>query len=264
MKNSYFAILACATTLFCASCSGVSQETPQDVTTSLFNELVSLRSKMEKDSPQGAIQKNGGDLLNLFCIDNGTVKTFLSKNKDATAEILLSNMAEELADYCPIEKFKVGEVEFRGTEATVNVSFKTPNSKRFTGEVWVAKIDEKWYIDDFDFNEDESVAHDSSYSDDSSESDDNSSDSNASSSDSASEDMDALIDSYEEYVTDYIKLMKKAQAGDMTAMTEYPALLENAQDLQNKLNKSQGDMSTAQAARFSRIITKMASAASAM
>lgn len=222
---------------------------------------------MEKDSPQGAIQKNGGDLLQFFCIDNGTVKAFLSKNKDATAETLLSNMAEELADYCPIEKFKVGEVEFRGTEATVNVSFKTPNSKRFTGEVWVAKIDEKWYVDGFDFNEDESVAHDSSYSDESSESDDSSSDSgsgSASASSSASEEMDALIDSYDEYVDSYIKLMKKAQAGDMTAMTEYPALLENAQDLQNKLNKSQGDMSAAQAARFSRIITKMASAASAM
>lgn len=220
---------------------------------------------MEKDSPQGAIQKNGGDLLQFFCIDNGTVKAFLSKNKDATAETLLSNMAEELADYCPIEKFKVGEVEFRGTEATVNVSFKTPNSKRFTGEVWVAKIDEKWYVDNFDFNEDESVAHDSSYSDESSESDDSSSDSgSASASSSASEEMDALIDSYDEYVDSYIKLMKKAQAGDMTAMTEYPALLENAQDLQNKLNKSQGDMSAAQAARFSRIITKMASAASAM
>lgn len=96
----------------------------------------------------------------------------------------------------------------------------------------------------------------------SADSDDSSSESSVSS--SGSSDMDALIDSYEEYVTDYIKLMKKAQAGDMTAMTEYPALLENAQDLQNKLNKSQGDMSTAQAARFSRIITKMASAASAM
>ncbi len=44
-------------------------------------------------------------------------------------------------------------------------------------------------------------------------------------------------------------------------MAEYPAIMEKAQDLGNKLSNAQGEMSPAQWARFERIQMKFAQAA---
>lgn len=75
---------------------------------------------------------------------------------------------------------------------------------------------------------------------------------------------DSVIDDYEEFIDNYIVLLKKAKAGDASAMTEYASMLANAQNLQGKLSNAQSSLSTAQAARFSKIMTKMASAAASM
>ncbi|MGM9869942.1 MAG: DUF6591 domain-containing protein [Sodaliphilus sp.] len=92
-----------------------------------------------------------------------------------------------------------------------------------------------------------------------------SSDESASSSDdtasaSGGEDWDALLDSYEEYVDEYIKLMKKAENGDMSAMTEVASYMEKAQALSNKMANAKGSMSASQVARYTKILNKMASA----
>lgn len=79
-----------------------------------------------------------------------------------------------------------------------------------------------------------------------------------------SEDWDAILDSYEQYVTKYIALAKKATSGDMSAVAEYPALVEKAQQLGNQLENAQGSMSAAQLARYQKITQKMASAAAGM
>lgn len=71
-------------------------------------------------------------------------------------------------------------------------------------------------------------------------------------------DVDAVLDSYEEYVDSYIKLLKKAKAGDLSAMSEYGEMLQHATELQEKLDKSKGDFSAAQLKRFNKIISKMA------
>ena len=81
---------------------------------------------------------------------------------------------------------------------------------------------------------------------------------------SGSEDWDELLDSYENYVDKYISYMKKAAKGDMTALAEYPSLMEKAQDYSDKLQKAQGEMSTSQWARYNKITMKMAKAAQEM
>lgn len=74
-------------------------------------------------------------------------------------------------------------------------------------------------------------------------------------------DWDDLLDEYEEYVDQYIKTLKKAMEGDMSALSEYAALAEKAQKLANKIEKAKGEMSTSQLQRYAKITQKMASAA---
>ena len=54
--------------------------------------------------------------------------------------------------------------------------------------------------------------------------------------------------------------MKKVQAGDMSAMTEYAKLAEQAQKLAEKVEKVADNMSAAQIARYTKITQKMANA----
>ena len=102
----------------------------------------------------------------------------------------------------------------------------------------------------------------SSSSDDESSSDDDDDDTDSySSSSSGSQDWDALLNSYEQYVDKYISYMKKASKGDMNALAEYPALMEKAQELSEKMENAQGDMSASQWARYMKITNKMTKAA---
>ena len=68
---------------------------------------------------------------------------------------------------------------------------------------------------------------------------------------------DALLDEYEDYMNQAVKMAKKAQSGDMSAITEYTSLLEKAESLQKKLESAEKDMTPAQAARLSKIATKL-------
>ena len=104
-------------------------------------------------------------------------------------------------------------------------------------------------------------------SDDSSGSSDDSSDDSSdeeksiSSSSTGSADWDSMLDSYEQYVNKYIALLKKASNGDMTAMAEYAGLMQKAQELSDKMDGAQGDMSASKWARYVKITTKMTTAA---
>lgn len=77
------------------------------------------------------------------------------------------------------------------------------------------------------------------------------------SSSSSSNDYDAMLDSYEKYVDSYVSVMKKAAAGDMTALTEYPALFEKAEEFSDQMSSAQGSMTTAQWTRYIKITQKM-------
>ena len=89
-------------------------------------------------------------------------------------------------------------------------------------------------------------------------------DDQADSSSASSQDWDAMLDSYEEYVDNYISLLKKAANGDRSAMAEYPALMKKAQEFGNEMKNAQGSMSASQLARYTKISTKMLKAAQEM
>lgn len=100
----------------------------------------------------------------------------------------------------------------------------------------------------------------SSYSSSSS----NNNSSSSSNKSASSEDWDKVLKSYESYIDQYIKLMKKAKNGDMSAMTEYASMMEKASDLADKMNNAGDDLSTSQMAKFVKLQTKLANAAANM
>ena len=80
-------------------------------------------------------------------------------------------------------------------------------------------------------------------------------------SESGAEDWDAILDSYESYVTEYAELVKKASSGDMEAIDELPKFLEESQEMQEKLSKGAGSMTPEQQKRLLEITKKLADAA---
>ena len=67
---------------------------------------------------------------------------------------------------------------------------------------------------------------------------------------------DDLLNSYEKYVDRYIAYLKKAQNGDMSAMSEYTKLLEEANNYLAKLEKAKGDLTPSQLNRLNQINIK--------
>ncbi len=88
--------------------------------------------------------------------------------------------------------------------------------------------------------------------------------SSSSTSSSSSSDWDRVLDKFESYTDNYISLLKKAQAGDIDAMTEYIDMMEEAQELADELEDAQGDLTSAQLSRYMRIVNKMTNAAMSM
>lgn len=79
-----------------------------------------------------------------------------------------------------------------------------------------------------------------------------------------SADWDELLESYEQYVEQYISLVKKAAKGDMSAVTDYMSFLNKAQELSNKMEGAKEEMSISQWSRYIKITEKMAKAAQEM
>lgn len=78
------------------------------------------------------------------------------------------------------------------------------------------------------------------------------------------EDWDSLLDSYEEYVDMYISLLKKASAGDLSAVSEYTSYMSKAQEVSQKMADATSNLSPAQLSRFNKINQKMLQAAQNM
>ena len=74
--------------------------------------------------------------------------------------------------------------------------------------------------------------------------------------------MDIII--HVQRLTDDKPLAKKANSGDMSAMSEYLSMLENAQRLADKLEDADDAMTTKQIARYERITSKLSKAAANM
>ncbi len=82
----------------------------------------------------------------------------------------------------------------------------------------------------------------------------------ASSSSAGDKSWDALLVSYEKYIDQYISLLNKANAGDITAMSEYTSMMAKATDLQEKLMNASDDLSVAQMNKFTKLQAKMINA----
>ena len=80
----------------------------------------------------------------------------------------------------------------------------------------------------------------------------------------SSEDWDAVLKSYEEFIDKYIALLKKANQGDMSALTEYVNMMEKASDLAEKLGDANDELTPEQAAKFLKLQTKFTNAALSM
>lgn len=74
------------------------------------------------------------------------------------------------------------------------------------------------------------------------------------------DDIDAMLDDYEDFMDDYIDLMKKAQAGDLSAMSESADVMSKAEKFGQSLAEVQGTMSPEQVARYTEIAMKATSA----
>lgn len=78
---------------------------------------------------------------------------------------------------------------------------------------------------------------------------------------SGANNIDAVLDKYDRYVTQYISLIKKAANGDVSALSEYADLMETADELADELTNMKGEMTSAQLARFQKILNRFSSAA---
>ena len=81
---------------------------------------------------------------------------------------------------------------------------------------------------------------------------------------SGSTNWDKVLADYEAYTDKYIKLLKKANAGDASAMTEYMEMLEKAQEFQESLENADDDLTAAQLQKFNKIQMKLVNAASGL
>lgn len=77
---------------------------------------------------------------------------------------------------------------------------------------------------------------------------------------SSGDSWDSVLDDYEKFVDKYIKLFKKAQNGDASAITEYAECLEKAQSLQEKLENAKSNLTSKQVSRLTKIINKLSNA----
>lgn len=157
------------------------------------------------------------------------------------------------SDYDKMKSFLKGEVG-----KTVIVSFEWNYFSNIEMQSRIIDGTESIEITGADFTGDTSVSSSSS-SDDSYEE-------VAIETPKGSAEMDKMLDSYEQYVDQYISFMKKAQGGDMSVMAEYPAMMEKAEEWGQSIQDAQeaGEVSPAQMKRMLKIQAKMTEAAADM
>lgn len=176
------------------------------------------------------------------------VDAILDYDNGDLSEVLLAGSlraqmkdSEEVAEITPEDQEELNKIFKEGAYIVIKLRFPNAKFEEYKGKSSNAEVVES---SDDTIAEDEDIA--------------------VSSSSSSSQDWDAMLDSYEEYVDNYISLLKKAANGDRSAMAEYPALMKKAQEFGNEMRNAQGSMSASQLARYTKISTKMLKAAQEM
>lgn len=171
----------------------------------------------------------------------------LDKSGVAVPDIGLDLSPATMSDWDKFKDLLKGDVG-----KTAMISFEWNYFSKEDVQVRIMKETENFEITRADFTGSTTEASDGSATDDS----DNSL------SDTGSENWDKMLDDYDEYVTSYVKLYKKAMKGDNNALSEYPAMMEKATDLQESMTNAQNDnqLSQIQLTRMAKIQGKMLAA----
>ena len=183
------------------------------------------------------IDENDMSMIKLPLKENEEFKKFITEGKeDDTKEFKFSYVMNDKDQYAQIMKeaksVKLVDLSLYNYENTDMIADEGSAS-------YDEDIDNSSDIDNSDDN-DETSDDDSSF-------DETSEDNN----------LDELLDKYEEYYDTYISLMKKAKNGDMSAVVEYGKYLKKSQELSKKIEQAKGDLKTSQLARFQKIQMKL-------
>lgn len=183
------------------------------------------------------IDENDMSMIKLPLKENEEFKKFITEGKeDDTKEFKFSYVMNDKDQYAQIMKeaksVKLVDLSLYNYENTDMIADEGSAS-------YDEDIDNSSDIDNSDDN-DETDDDDSSF-------DETSEDNN----------LDELLDKYEEYYDTYISLMKKAKNGDMSAVVEYGKYLKKSQELSKKIEQAKGDLTTSQLARFQKIQMKL-------
>lgn len=183
------------------------------------------------------IDENDMSMIKLPLKENEEFKKFITEGKeDDTKEFKFSYVMNDKDQYAQIMKeaksVKLVDLSLYNYENTDMIADEGSAS-------YDEDIDNSSDIDNSDDN-DETSDDDSSFYE---TSEDNN--------------LDELLDKYEEYYDTYISLMKKAKNGDMSAVVEYGKYLKKSQELSKKIEQAKGDLTTSQLARFQKIQMKL-------
>ena len=183
------------------------------------------------------IDENDMSMIKLPLKENEEFKKFITEGKeDDTKEFKFSYVMNDKDQYAQIMKeaksVKLVDLSLYNYENTDMIADEGSAS-------YDEDIDNSSDIDNSDDNDETS--------DDNSSFDETSEDNN----------LDELLDKYEEYYDTYISLMKKAKNGDMSAVVEYGKYLKKSQELSKKIEQAKGDLTTSQLARFQKIQMKL-------
>ena len=183
------------------------------------------------------IDENDMSMIKLPLKENEEFKKFITEGKeDDTKEFKFSYVMNDKDQYAQIMKeaksVKLVDLSLYNYENTDMIADEGSAS-------YDEDIDNSSDIDNSDDN-DETSDDDSSF-------DETSEDNN----------LDELLDKYEEYYDTYISLMKKAKNGDVSAVVEYGKYLKKSQELSKKIEQAKGDLTTSQLARFQKIQMKL-------
>ena len=183
------------------------------------------------------IDENDMSMIKLPLKENEEFKKFITEGKeDDTKEFKFSYVMNDKDQYAQIMKeaksVKLVDLSLYNYENTDMIADEGSAS-------YDEDIDNSSDIDNSDDN-DETTDDDSSF-------DETSEDNN----------LDELLDKYEEYYDTYISLMKKAKNGDMSAVVEYGKYIKKSQELSKKIEQAKGDLTTSQLARFQKIQMKL-------
>lgn len=191
----------------------------------------------------------------------------------ATIELLdESHMYVMRVDLSSDDELKLKELLTGNEGDTVEVIFENSFDQSCDAQSWFKKVeqfrpDNSWEITvNGSLVVDDSLDSDVEALEESSDDSANweSVDEEMSSSETSSAALDETLDEYEEFVDNYIIYLKKAANGDMSAISEYTEMLQNAQRIGEELSKSQSVMTSQQANRLLEIQTKLAKAAQNM